>query len=186
MITAAAKDGFDQLVRLGLRSGLTVREGQSCEIEVIDNLDKVKAKKMVILTVSSYLFRLITTIYFRDDATTRAFFAPRDDDGQPMDINEQEFLDRVAECGNLCCGTLNRDLGHHFPHVGMSTPNFIDKDCFRYADQLGSGFLRHYRLVLSDELTLHATLCVTDHGLVDFRVVPAQVEELSTGELEFF
>jgi hypothetical protein len=186
MISHAAKEGFDQLVRTGLRNGLVSADGQACRIEAADSLDKIKAKKVVILTVSSYLFRLITTIYFRDDAPTRAFFAPPGEDGEPSALSEQEFLDRIAECGNLCCGTLNRDLGRYFPHVGMSTPNIIDKDCMRYVDLLEGSLLRHYTLALSPELSLHASLCVTAYGSVDFRVDAVPEEDLSTGELEFF
>jgi hypothetical protein len=153
----------------------------------------------VVLTVSSYLFRLLAIVYFRDDAATRAFFAGTSAaetidaagaEGSPVTatLTEQEFLDRIGECGNMLCGSLNRDLGRHFPHVGMSTPNIIDRDCMRYVDLLGCGLKRHYRISLPDDLVMHASLCVSDYGTVDFHVEPAaaQEEDVSTGELEFF
>ena len=51
----------------------------------------------------------------------------------PMEMKlhrfEQAFFDAIAERGNICCGILNRDLGHYFPHMGLSTPNILDKEC---------------------------------------------------------
>lgn len=177
MITARAKTGFDQLVQAGLKSGLQTAGGSPCAIEPAAGLDKIKAKKVVLLTVSSYLFRLVTAIYFRNDAATRAYFGG---------ASEQEFIDRVAECGNICCGSLNRELSRYFPHVGMSTPNIIDRDCMRHADLLGGGLLRHYTLGVAADLSLHASLCVSDYGLVDFQAAAVTEPDLSTGELQLF
>jgi hypothetical protein len=198
MITERAKTGFDQLLQAALKSGLTRGNG-TCTIAPVDTLDKIKQKKIVVLTVSSYLFRLLAILYFRDDAATRAFFAGTSaeaavdaaeggDAAVAATLSEQEFLDRIGECGNMLCGSLNRDLGRHFPHVGKSTPNIIDRDCMRYVDLLGCGLKRHYRISLPDDLVMHASLCVSDYGTVDFHVAPAAeaAEDVSTGELEFF
>jgi hypothetical protein len=185
MITERAKASFDRLLQAGLRSGLPASEGPVV-IEPVAALGKIKERKIVILTVSSYLFRAMAILYFKPDAATRALFRGEAAEDAPP-LTDQEFLDRVAECGNICCGTLNRDLGKHFPHVGMSTPNIIDTDCMHYVDLLGCGLLKHYRLRLAGDLTMHASLCVTDYGTVDFHVEPRlEQEEVSTGELEMF
>jgi hypothetical protein len=182
MITERAKTSFDRLMQASLKSGLPV-EGGSLAIEPVAALDaKMKEKKVVVLTVSSYLFRLVAILYFKPDAATRAYFGR----GSEGPLSEADFHDRVAECGNVFCGALNRDLGKHFPHVGMSTPNIIDKDCMRYVDLLGCEQVRHYRLQVADDLALHASLCVTAYGTVDFHVEQAVEEEVSTGELEMF
>ena len=182
MITERAKSSFDRLLQAGLKSGLSTQDGPVV-IEPVAELGKIKDKKIVILTVSSYLFRAMAIVYFRPDAATRAFFARGDESA----LDDQAFYDRVAECGNICCGTLNRDLGRHFPHVGMSTPNIIDTDCMRYVDLLGCGLVKHYRLRLAGDLTMHASLCVTAYGTVDFHVEPrVEHDEVSTGELELF
>jgi hypothetical protein len=182
MITERAKSSFDRLLQAGLKSGLSTQDGPVV-IEPVAELGKIKDKKIVILTVSSYLFRAMAIVYFRPDAATRAFFARGDESA----LDDQAFYDRVAECGNICCGTLNRDLGRHFPHVGMSTPNIIDTDCMGYVGLLGCGLVRHYRLRLPGDLTMHASLCVTDYGTVDFHVEQQlEEEDVSTGELELF
>ncbi len=194
MITDRAKASFDTLLHTALKSGLSSADGP-CVIEPIAEIGaKVKEKKLVILTVSSYLFRLMAMIYFRNDAATRAFFArtggvaSSDADGAvaTVETSEQEFFDRVAEAGNMICGSFNRELGKSFPHVGMSTPNIIDKDCMRYVDLLGCGVQRHYKLSLPGDLTMYASLCVSDYGLVDFHAEAPAEEDASVGELEFF
>lgn len=184
MITDRAKASFDRLLVSSLRSGMPVG-GASVSVEPVAVLEKTKDKKIVILTVSSYLFRALAIIYFKPDAATRAYFNRNAEEGAPA-LSDEEFYDRVSECGNVCVGALNRDLGPFFPHVGMSTPNIIDKDCMQYVDLLGCGLVKHYKVVLAGELTLHATLCVADYGQVDFHVDPAVEVEVDTGELEMF
>jgi len=184
MISDRAKASFDRLLVSSLKSGMPVA-GARVDVEPVQALGKIKEKKIVILTVSSYLFRAMAILYFKPDAATRAYFNRGAEEGAP-ELTDDEFYDRVAECGNVCCGALNRDLGPFFPHVGMSTPNIIDKDCMQYVDLLGCGLVKHYKIVLEGELTMYATLCVADYGLVDFHVDPAVEVAVDTGELEMF
>ena len=184
MITERAKASFDRLLVSSLRSGMPVA-GASVTVEPVATLDKIKEKKIVILTVSSYLFRAMAIVYFKPDAATRAYFNRAAEEGAPA-LSDDEFYDRVSECGNVCVGALNRDLGPFFPHVGMSTPNIIDKDCMQYVGLLGCELVKHYKIVLAGELTLYASLCVADYGLVDFHVDPAAEVAVDTGELEMF
>jgi len=184
MITDRAKASFDRLLLSSLKSGMSFG-GASVAVEPAASLEKIKEKKIVVLTVSSYLFRAMAILYFKPDAATRAYFNRNAAEGAP-EVSDDEFLDRVAECGNVCCGSLNRDLGRYFPHVGMSTPNIIDRDCMRYVDLLGCGLLRHYKIVLEGQLTMYASLCVADYGTIDFHVDQTIEEDVDTGELEMF
>ena len=117
MITERAKASFDRLLVRSLKSGLAVG-GASVEVTPYETPERIGEKKIVVLTVSSYLFRLMTILYFRPDAATRAYFGRHGTDGAPA-LGDAEFHDRVAECGNVCCGALNRELPTHFRHVGM-------------------------------------------------------------------
>jgi hypothetical protein len=184
MITGRAKAGFDRLLVSSLEGGMPVG-GANVTVTTTASLAHVRHKKIVILTVSSYLFRLIAILYFSPDAATRAYFNRSAGEGAPA-LTDEEFLDRVAECGNVCCGALNRELGAFFPHVGMSTPNIVDKDCMRYVDLLGCALVKHYEIALEGGPTMFATLCVADYGLVDFHVDAAANATLDTGELELF
>jgi hypothetical protein len=170
VITERAKTSFDHLVVSSIKSSMPV-DSASVTVEPMDSLDKIKEKKIVILTVSSYLFRAIVIIYFKPDAATRACFNRNAAEDAP-ELTLEEFYDRIAECGNSCCGAINRSLGTQFEHVGMSTPNIIDKDCMRYANQLNCGLIKHYKITLEGSLTMYASLCVADYGTVDFYIDP--------------
>ena len=184
MITDRAKASFDRLLVASLKSGMSAG-GVNVRVGAVPSLERIRENKIVILTVSSYLFRLMAILHFKPDAATRAWFARDVEEGAPA-LPDDEFYDRVAECGNVCCGALNRELGAFFPHVGMSTPNIIDKDCMRYADLLACSLTKHYEIVLEGGPTLFATLCVADYGLVDFHVDPSSEAAVDTGELELF
>ena len=184
MITERAKASFDRLLVSSLKSGMPVG-GASVSVEPLKELGKIKEKKIVILTVASYLFRAMAILYFNPDAATRAYFNRNAEEGAPP-LGDDEFYDRISECGNVCVGALNRDLGPYFPHVGMSTPNIIDKDCMQYVGLLGCELVKHYKVVLGGELTMYASLCVADYGTVDFHVDPAVEVAVDTGELEMF
>ncbi|MES2948060.1 MAG: hypothetical protein V4858_05895 [Pseudomonadota bacterium] len=80
------------------------------------------------LTVASFLFRLPVLIYFSSDEATQGHFA-RINNIDPSEMSAQAFLDVIGECGNICCGTLNRELVLVCPHVAMSTPNIIEREC---------------------------------------------------------
>ena len=184
MITERAKASFDRLLVASLKSGMSAG-GVNVRVGAVPSLERIRENKIVILTVSSYLFRLMAILHFKPDAATRAWFARDVEEGAPA-LPDDEFYDRVAECGNVVCGAFNRDLGPFFPHVGMSTPNIIDKDCMQYVDLLGCSLTKHYKIVLDGELTMYATLCVADYGSVDFHVDPAVEVAVDTGELEMF
>ena len=92
---------------------------------------------------------------------------------------------KVGEVGYIFCGAINRDLSHHFPYLGMSTPNVLERQCIDYLDELDASFIRHFRVVINDGVTFHASLCVCDFADIDFQVDTTVVEE-SHGELELF
>jgi hypothetical protein len=184
MITERAKASFERLIMSSLKTGIPVG-GAAVTVEPIATLDRIGETKIVILTVSTYLFRLMAILYFKPDGATRAYFNRNAVEGVP-ELTDDDLYDRVGECGNVCCGSLNRDLGKHFPHVGMSTPNILDRHCMGYVDLLGCGLMKHYRIDVEGDLTMYASLCVADYGTVDFHVDPITEDDVSVGELELF
>lgn len=117
MISSSARDGFDTLLTQALKNSLA-QGSASFDVATLADTAGISEKKIVVLTVSSYLFRLMVMFYFTPDAATKNYFA-RLNNVNPEDMSEQSFMDAIAECGNLCCGILNRDLGNFFPHIGM-------------------------------------------------------------------
>jgi len=183
-ISPQARDGFDHLLMQAFKGAFRAAPDAPVAIEPVADLAGVDADRAVILTVSSYRFRLLTLVYFTLDDATRHHFGAINR-AHPGDMDDQAVLDVIAECGNICCGTLNRELARHFPHIGMSTPNLIHRQSGRFLPSLSAAHLRHFRARLGDALTLHVSLCVSDCVDIDFRVDP-QVAEEATGELELF
>lgn len=156
----------------------------ACEVTVISSESEIKEEMMVVLTISSYLFRLVVLIYFTRDDATREHIA-RGSRINASEMSEQAFYDSISEFGNVCCGILNRGLAGFFPHIGMSTPNIIHKDCSTYLKRLGCGHIQHFKVKINDSVRFHVGLCVSDYADLDFVVDTAQAES-GTGELELF
>lgn len=181
MISARAQAALARALTEALRSSLSVSEAD-WSVQSLDWNDAVPGDKVAILTVSSYLFRLMLVIHFDESATTQMHFG-----GGEAVQDRQVLHDRVAEFGNVTCGALNREIARVFPHLGMSTPNVIDRQCVEFLGHLGAGMTHHLRVQLADGLVLHARLAVCEYADIDFEL-PAQAvaEEAETGELEMF
>ena len=185
MISARARDSFDLLLAQALSENLVAARGGRCQVEPLAGKGDLREAEFVILTISSYLFRAMVLFHFNDNAATRAHFA-RLVNTSPEAMDRKAFEDAVAEFGNLCCGALNRELGRHFPHVGMSTPNLLEGSCILHLGALQAGYLRHYQVEVEGDTRFHATLCVCDYGDLDFRAERQRVVEAAVGELELF
>jgi CheY-specific phosphatase CheX len=184
MISNQARDGFDRLLTRALKASLTVSEEDAFEIAAVDHLDGLDASTIVVLTISSYLFRTIVMLHFSSDEATREHVA-RINKMAVEEMTEQSFHDAIAECGNICCGIFNRDLGAIFPHIGMSTPNIIGSKCVAYLDMLNGGHIQHFAIDIAQQPLFHVSLCVCDYADLDF-AVDANEESADTGELELF
>ncbi|HET8694969.1 MAG TPA: hypothetical protein VFM33_09910 [Aquabacterium sp.] len=185
MITQQAKDAFDYIVINSLKGALSSSSDDRVEVEVIDDVKDAKEKKIVLLTVSSYLFRVMTMLYFTLNKESKQHFAAinRSD---PQSMTEGDFLDVICECGNIFCGALNRELAQHFPHLGMSTPNVLDRDCVDYLQELDAGYIKHFKVAINDMVTMHASLAVCDYADIDFTVDMSSNADENNGELELF
>ncbi len=184
MISERAKKSLNDMVMQGMRSSLTGPDDIVEHLEPVAGIEPLTETEVVMLSVASYQFRLMILIYFSRDEATHAHFA-RMTRTDPAIFDAQALQDAVAESGNMCCGTFNRELGRAFPHIGMSTPNTINSRCAEHLSLLQYGHLQHFALQLQSGMCFRASLCVTEYQDLDFALEPpAQVE--STGELEFF
>lgn len=183
MISTSAKEGFNLLLTQALKDSLTP-DGSHCEVTLLDDDSGICESKMTVLTVSSYLFRIIVMFHFTPDDATFAHFA-RLNHASAEEMSEQECMDAIAERGNLCCGILNRELGAYFPHIGMSTPNVIDRQCAAYLSMLNCGHIQHFAVDTDQAPRLHVSLCISDYADIDF-AVSEEAMGASTGELELF
>ena len=187
MISARAKSGFDELLSLSLKTALSGVQGDFCSVSLDSDALGAAGSRLVMLTSSSYVFRIIVMIHFEPDYTTREHFARRSHVAEE-DFSEQALLDAICESGNMCCGAFNRELVRHFPHVGLSTPNVLDKRCAQHLPALGAGHLQHFKVAINHATLFHVSLCVCDYGDLDFVHTPTAPDDsdVCNGELEMF
>nr|WP_315490146.1 hypothetical protein [uncultured Rhodoferax sp.] len=172
------------MVMLGVKASMGGSSPETCEVEVVPNLKHIKETSVVMLTVASFVFRLSVMIYFSPDEATRGYFAGVNN-VDPAEMNENAFFDAIRECGNICCGTLNRELATVYPHVAMSTPNIIERDCVNHLESLNGGHLQHFRATINGDRQFYVSLCVRDYGDIDFDWAVAE-DATAAGEMEFF
>lgn len=184
MISTRATNSFDQMLMLGIKASMGETISADCGVKVLADPEEIQETQVVMLTVASYVFRVFVMIYFSPDESTKAHFA-NITHADPAEMTEQSFLDALQECGNICCGTLNRELVRAFPHVGMSTPNIIERECVSYLRFLPGGHLQHFRATNSAGQHFYFGICVRDFADIDFEWEPAQ-DLVSAGEMEFF
>lgn len=182
-VSERASVALDHMVVRAAKSTLAP-SGADCQVTPIESVVS-REKRVVMFTVSSYLFRALLFIHFDQDAGTLAHFAALEGiDSEEM--SEERFFDAVMERGNLCCGTFNRELAHFFPHIGMSTPCILDRGSLDHVDVLKPAFSRHYLADLDAGVALHLTLAVCAFADLDFAYEAGAVEEESAGEMEMF
>jgi len=185
MISAQAKQSLDQMLMRGICSALPTTQGQHTSVEVISDTDDSPSAQTVALTVCSLRFRAMVLIHFNADAETRAYFA-NINRTTPEELDERAFQDAVGECANICVGSMNRDLATQFIHVGMSTPNILDKNCASFLARLGGSHVQHFAIAVPDGPRLQATLCINAFEEIDFCMQPPSADAEASGELEMF
>lgn len=179
MISGQARKSVDLLFANAARANLAMAPGDSVEIVPLpaSSLIEPPEESLVVLTVASYRFRLLT-IFHVDPKGAAASYFNRSEGARP-------FFEVFGEIGNMCCGAMNRELGRHFLHLGMSTPYVLARTCLPFLAELKPGHLSQHRIEINGTVTMHATLCLCAYGDIDFRVDAGALEE-STGELELF
>ncbi len=183
MISPQAQQALQQMVRRAIQASPLVAHGVAVEVLDAPDLSRLLTEQMVVLTVSSYVFRLTFLIHFSPDEKTYAHFAAVNRLAL-AELGEQAFVDAISECGNICCGNLNRDLARIFLHVGMSTPHILARRCVDSLDKLGQGQQLHFNLKSANGPGFGVSICVNAFAPLDFAVDAAAAEE--TGELEMF
>lgn len=174
-----ARQGVNLLFAKAARAQLVADPADAIEIAPLSDtrIVELPEQRMLVLTISSYLFRLLTLIHYSPGRATEAYFN-RSDQGRTLD-------ESIGEVGNLCCGAMKRELGGHFMHLGMSTPTILDNRCMGFLDALKPAYVSQHRIRIADRVDLHATLCLCAYGDLDFHIVEASAHE-DTGALELF
>ena len=179
MISEQARRGVNLIFTRAAAINLAVAPTDRVEVVPLDGhgLTVPPEKNIMVLTIASYVFRLLTIFHVDTDSATEAYFTRSGAAG--------EFRDCFGEIGNRCCGAMNRELGRYFQHMGMSTPSMLESKCLPYLADLDPTYLAHHRIRINDALVLHATLCLCAYAPIDFHV-DHEVAPETTVELELF
>lgn len=143
-------------------------------------------RQLVVLNISSYVFRIVALFEFDINTQTRTHLA-RIARNNATQLSDQAFLDACAEFVNMICGAANRKLGESCL-VGMSTPFFLESTCAQYLSMLNPVREQSFEVVINDSVLFHFTLCicVANDAEVDFTVDRTIQEDVSQGALELF
>jgi hypothetical protein len=130
---------------------------------------------LLLITISSFVFRLITIFEVCNDAATRNYYAG--DTGASLD-------EPFAEVANLCCGALNRELACRFRHLAMSIPYRLDASCLAFLDVLNPRFRASYDIEINNSARVRVTLCMCCDTPVEYSPTVQAAHE--AGALEMF
>jgi len=177
MIGAFARKSLDLIFTRAARNSLIVNPTDRIDIAPLPTgkfIDPPE-QKFLVLTISSYTFRLLTMIHYSVTGETNHYFNPEGE--------KHDFDNRFGEIGNLCCGAMKREMGHHFMHLGLSTPFTLSNKCMPFLDVLKPALVSQHKIDINNSVTLHASLCLCAYADFDFNFDPRKHEEAS-GSLE--
>ncbi|MBZ0092767.1 MAG: hypothetical protein K8F27_11195 [Sulfuricellaceae bacterium] len=191
MITASALSSIEWLFDKSVRENSCVGPEDSCEVisqPDAGSMTKHLNRKLVVLNLSSYIFRIVALIEFNSDVSMVEHMAKiaRSPDKK---LEDQTLLDAYAEFLNMICGTVNRRLCAEFGHVGMSTPFFLDSACVSYLSILNPTAVKSFDFLINGlaRFKLTACICVAKDKTLDFAIDQSDdPEAAASGELEFF
>lgn len=179
MISDQAKQGLGEIFARAVKSNLAVAATDTVEVVQLPdrNLVEIPGKDIVVLTISSYLFRLLTIFHVNPDQATENYFTKY----QP----KRAVHDVFGELGNLCVGAMNREMGQHFLHLGMSTPYVLESSSLPFLNELKPAYVARHLIRINSDVSMQATLCLCAYAPIDFSV-ESDVAEYETGTIELF
>ncbi|MCG8313182.1 MAG: hypothetical protein MI976_08195 [Pseudomonadales bacterium] len=186
-------ENLNQMLETSLET--TLRESandKSWEIKRVNGIDQFAMSHCIVLTISSFRFRVMVILHMNFDDRVRHFLA--DLLGIKLqEADSESLMDRLMELCNSFCGHVKRHLQDTCPPLGMSTPNLLDSSCLVLDGVVDVAHEAH--VMASDmpgaEPLFGATTLVSLLSESDFEVSQPQKldgggELESFGELELF
>jgi hypothetical protein len=187
MITPRASAAIDWLFEQAIHDTCTPSDGSACVLTRLDAPPANEGKRqLMVLNISSYLFRLVALFDFALDEATAAHLSP--DSRAAARLDGQALLDACAERVNMICGAVNRGLSATFWHAGMSTPLALESSCVQHVDILQPEQVSVSRIDIGTSVRFHLTVCVCPArgSTLDFDVDRTVATADAAGELELF
>ena len=188
MMTASATASMEWLFEKALRDNSVLGPEDNCAVRIMADMPppvESATRQLVVLNISSYVFRIVALFDFDTAAPTAAHFAKLVHRSETLE--KQALLDAFGEFANRVCGEVNRGLSANFRHVGMSTPFALESTCLGYLSVLNPSQMSSFEVDINDALRFDVIICicVDSETSLDFHVDRSAQEEIS-GELELF
>ena len=187
MISERAKFGCNSLLSRCLEDSLRSSAFPAWTIVPLNNDKEISHRQFIMLTISSYDFRMVVLLHFSRSAPLMKYVA--DMLKLSPDVLEQSrFDDYLSELGNNFCGAFKRKLENFFFHLGMSTANLLFSESLQYVNTWPVDYETHLRAHNGGQVAFCGSLYVTSSGDLDFNVkeLSSRVDDVQTGALEMF
>jgi hypothetical protein len=130
---------------------------------------------ILLMTISSFTFRLITVFQVADGQPTRDYYVAA--------ASAKTLDETFSEFANMCCGALGRELYSQFRHIGMSIPYVLEWQCARHLQELKPRMLASYDITIQAAVRVRATIAMCCEHPLEFD--PPVIEATQAGgELE--
>lgn len=186
MISTRAKVGLEKLFPQWLEESLRTEAHPKWYIQPIE-ANGIGAKRFVMLTISSYAFRMIVILHFTSDAASIKYVS----DCKKIasgDLSISTYNDYLSELGSMLCGAIKRGLFQSFPQLGMSSPNQLDCDSLKYVNSYPIDQAFHFKAKANDGTEFCSSLYISSIDEFDFDpvVIMKSEEKVEMGVLELF
>ena len=176
MLSAQSRQNLANVFERAARS--TILRSQEDALQITAEPSMAAASDpLLVITTSSFAFRLLTIFHVADNDANRAYFLPAGAGGT--------LQEGLAEVVNLCCGAFNREISTVFPHLAMSVPSRLSAQCLDYLPQLKPEYTSRFTVSINGTVKMDVTLCMCCSAPVDIPVTLAAPGQTS-GELEMF
>lgn len=159
----------------------------------VETLAELRHEHCLVLTISSFKFKIMCLLHHSMDAASRTFVAEATAT-KLEDLEDSVYTDYLMEMSNSFCGNFKRHLQGSCPPLGMSTPNLLERTCLNF-DNLKLAHCVHVRAqeaVGAPSLFAASALVIARHeGDFTLQHYQEYVSEMdsaadSSGELELF
>jgi len=189
-VTVQAREAFDWVFDKSIRENCGYGLDEPCVITHMNappTLLENESHQLVVLNISSYVFRVVALFDFAMDSATYTHLEKLS--RTPIrQQDKQAFLDACSEWVNMICGAVNRSLSGRFPHAGMSTPFALESSCAQYCSLLNPSWTRVFAVEINQSVryNLNVCVCVANNITLDFNLDQSMHNDVSSGELELF
>jgi hypothetical protein len=187
MISQRAKTGFENVLHRCLEESLRTEAHPAWQMHSVADPSDISTQRFMMLTVTSYDFRLMVLLHFSCDKASMKYVADSLELGA-AELPMIRYYDFLSEIGNNFCGTIKRELGEYFPHLGMSTANHLDRGSLKHVKSWPVDHDMHIKAHAEEGAVFYGSLYVSSFGELDFDLAQRSESEnaVEMGALELF